>query len=98
MNVKILIKKYKDIAKEFNVAPDAVRRIANGVTWKYLGLEPLGNIKDKSIIGTNIETGETSEYPSARFAVKDGFTISGISGCCTGKQKNHRGYTWSYTQ
>lgn len=89
-------KKYIDIAKEYNIEPDAVRRIANGVTWKYLGLEPIGNIKDKPIIGTNILTGEIKKYKSARFAKEDGFDPSSISSCCTGKSKTHRGYKWEH--
>lgn len=87
--------KYKDIAKLYNISPDTPAKIAQGYSWKYLNLKPI-NRKDKEIVGTNIETGESIEYDSVRFAVIDGFSASCISGCCKGNLKTHKGYTWKY--
>ena len=86
---------YKDIANMYNMSIDTPAKIAGGHSWKYLNLTPI-NRKDKEIIGVNIITGEVLEYKSVRYAVKDGFSASCISGCCKGNLKTHKGYTWSY--
>lgn len=87
----------KDIAKIFDVQPSAVSKVINGWSWRHLGLKKL-NLKDKPIIGVNIEDGSILEYDSVRFSKKDGFSASCISNCCLGKSKSgiHRGYKWSY--
>lgn len=88
-------KLYKDIALEFGISAPEVSYIATGKKWKSLGLKGV-NSKDKPIVGINIKDGSILEYHSARFAVKDGFSLSCISMCCRGKTKKHRGYRWMY--
>lgn len=58
--------KYKDIAKMYGVIPEEVNRIAFGVVWKHLGLEPLPKLvrgsrsRGKKLIWIN----EDKPYPS----------------------------------
>ena len=35
-------------------------------------------------------------FPSTREAQRNGFKQSGVSDCCNGKRKTHKGYTWKY--
>ena len=86
---------FKDLGEMYGVYPETINRIIIGDSFKHLGLEKL-RVKDKPIVGINLTDGSILEYPSARFAVKDGFSLSCISACCTGKTKKHKGYKWMY--
>jgi hypothetical protein len=54
------------------------------------------SIPKSAVIAVNMETGETTIYPSANAAVKDGFLQASISKCCLGKRNSHKGYRWAY--
>lgn len=55
-----------------------------------------GNKPQKAVIGTNIKTGESIEFPSIREAARNGFQSSCISLCCRRISKTHSGYVWEY--
>lgn len=86
---------FQELGKMYNVYPETINRIIIGDSFKHLGLEKL-RVKDKPVVGISLTDGSILEYPSARFAVKDGFSLSCISTCCKGKTKKHRGYKWMY--
>lgn len=48
----------------------------------------------KAVIGTDLITGEQFYYASAMDAVREGFDSGGISHCCAGRMKTHKGRTW----
>lgn len=50
----------------------------------------------KSVIGTNIKTGEKIHFICLNDSLKSGFQPSCISNCCKGKRKTHKGYYWNY--
>ena len=54
-------------------------------------------MKGRSVIASNIETGEILFFESAAEAAKErGFDDSHITKCCRGRRKRHQGYSWSY--
>ena len=58
--------------------------------------EGRNNKVSKAVAGTNIKTGDTIEFHSAREAGRHGFDRGGIRSCCLGKQECHKGYTWKH--
>lgn len=50
----------------------------------------------KSIIGTNIKTGEKIYFTCLNDCKNKGFQPSCVCYCCKGKQKAHKGYIWNY--
>jgi hypothetical protein len=56
---------------------------------------PDGN-RNKAVIGTNINTGSEIALESMLDGKSYGFTPQGISACCRGKYREHKGYTWRY--
>lgn len=50
----------------------------------------------KSIVGTNIVTGEEIRFPALNMCRDMGFQPSCVSNCCQGKRDTHAGYTWRY--
>ncbi len=52
----------------------------------------------KSVIGTNIATGETIRFVCLNDCRSAGFQPSCVCNCCKGKTKTHKGYTWRYEQ
>jgi hypothetical protein len=50
----------------------------------------------KSVVGTNIETGETISFICLNDCRNEGFEPSSVCGCCKGKLRTHKGYTWRY--
>ena len=50
----------------------------------------------KSVIGTNIKTGETIIFKAINDCKKMGFQPSCVSGCCNGIRMKHKGYTWRF--
>ena len=50
----------------------------------------------KSVIGTNIKTGETIIFKALNDCKKMGFQPSCVSNCCNGIRRRHKGYTWRF--
>lgn len=105
------IKTYGSIneaGRELDISPEAIRQaVLNGCIsaesyWKYEGSE-FGTLKpDKKhrVIGTNIKTGESAEFESAREAERQtGIGHSRIMKCCKEtepKKKETGGYRWDF--
>ena len=45
---------------------------------------------------TNLKTGETKIFSSARETNKYGFQQGNVTSCCKGKLSQHKGYRWEY--
>tara|TARA_R110000824_G_scaffold321983_1_gene508765 strand:+ start:252 stop:833 length:582 start_codon:yes stop_codon:yes gene_type:complete len=56
----------------------------------------VNNKHSKAVVGTNIKTGEKIEFHSAMEAERNGFNHGNIASCCTGKVRQHKGYTWKH--
>lgn len=68
-----------------------------GYRWQYCDQKnPFVQKRKKSVIGTNVETGEIREYESAAAAERDGFRAQKVGACCLGRRKTHLGYTWKF--
>lgn len=52
--------------------------------------------RGKSVIGTNIVTGETILFVCLNDCKSAGFEPSCVCNCCQGIRKSHKGYTWRY--
>lgn len=52
--------------------------------------------KWKSVISTNLLTGEEKEYKNIVSATKDGFWDSAISRVAKGLASHHKGFSWRY--
>lgn len=50
----------------------------------------------KTVIGTNIVTGETISFVCLNDCKSAGFQPSCVCNCCQGTRKTHKGYTWRY--
>lgn len=50
----------------------------------------------RSVIGTNIKTGETVYFVCLNDSRTEGFNATCVCDCCKGKRKTHKGYTWRY--
>lgn len=50
----------------------------------------------KSVVSINIDTLEKTRYAHAYEAERFGFSRRCICDCCNGKQKTHKGRSWSY--
>ncbi len=50
----------------------------------------------KSVLRTNIKTGETKIYTRITDVIQDGFHQGHVSYCCLGKLKHHKKYYWKY--
>ena len=50
----------------------------------------------KSVIGTNIKTGEIIIFKAINDCKKMGFQPSCVSNCCNGIRQKHKGYTWRF--
>lgn len=50
----------------------------------------------RSVIGTNIETGETVYFVCLNDSRTAGFDPTCVCDCCKGKRNRHKGYTWRY--
>lgn len=48
----------------------------------------------KKVIGTKINGNEVIIFNSMQEAQRNGFNAGGISECCSGKRKFHKGYLW----
>lgn len=52
----------------------------------------------KSVIGTNIKTGEQIYFPSTMEAQRAGFRSTHVAACARGTRKTHKGYMWEYKE
>lgn len=52
----------------------------------------------RSVIGTNIKTGETISFVCLNDCAKSGFLPSCVCNCCKGIVKTHKGYRWKYSK
>jgi hypothetical protein len=53
----------------------------------------------KSVVRTNLRTGEEHVYASAKDAERDGFTLSCISRCChSSGRATHGGFAWAFKE
>ena len=50
--------------------------------------------KGRTVVGTNLETGERVVFANARAAAAQGFNYQSISNCLRNKQKSHKGFKW----
>lgn len=50
----------------------------------------------KSVVGTDIETGEKLYFICLNDCLKSGFQPSCVCNCCKGIRKTHKGYMWKY--
>ena len=50
----------------------------------------------KSVIGTNVSTGEIVRFVCLNDCRQAGFQPSCVSNCCQGKRMSHKGYIWRY--
>ena len=50
----------------------------------------------RSVVGTNIKTGETIYFVCLNDCAKAGFQTSCVCNCCKGIRKTHKGYKWGY--
>ena len=58
--------------------------------------ERMAKSKSKKVIGKSLTENKVIVLQSTRQANKFGFDQSTISKCCKGKQRQHKGYVWSY--
>ena len=50
----------------------------------------------RAVIGTDIKTGRSVEYPSIASTKEDGFSPALVTRCCQGDAEQHAGYKWRY--
>lgn len=66
-------------------------------TTKWLqNLRESNERNGRSVIGTNIETGETVCFVCLNDSRMSGFDPACVCDCCQGKRNKHKGYTWRY--
>lgn len=53
--------------------------------------------KSKTVYQYTLDGVFVRSYPSLREAERQGYNSGNISLCCSGKNKHHKGYLWSYT-
>lgn len=56
----------------------------------------VNTIKTKAVEAKCIETGNVKHYNAIKDAVVEGFSMSNIGACLSGRRKNHKGHTWKY--
>lgn len=52
--------------------------------------------KSKPVLQFTLKGEFVREWPSARECGRNGFDQSGVSACCRGEQKSHKGFIWRY--
>jgi hypothetical protein len=98
--------KYKDIAKMYGVIPEEVNRIAFGVVWKHLGLDPLPKLvrgsrsRGKKLIWIN----QDKPYPSMKKCSEDmentyniKIDVKVIAKICNGTLEEYKGQKFKFT-
>ena len=71
-------------------------RLKRTKQWLINQKNALDLVMGKSVIGTNETTGETIFFKALNDCAKSGFQPSCVSNCCTGKRKQHLGFTWRF--
>ena len=71
-------------------------RLKRTKEWLEHQKQALNRVMGKSVIGTNEITGETIFFKALNDCAKSGFQPSCVSNCCTGKRKDHLGFTWRF--
>lgn len=84
-----------------------------GFVWKFkddygqesawtpvkIGVESMAASQSKPVEAIDPKTGQVvREFSSTREAQRNGFQHTGISDCCHGKRKTHKGYMWRYKE
>ena len=66
-------------------------------TQEWLGrLRESKEKQGKTVIGTNLVTGDTIRFVCLNDCKSAGFQPSCVCNCCQGTRKSHKGYTWRY--
>ena len=52
--------------------------------------------KSKTVLQYDLEGNFIREWPSTMECERNGYKNTGISQCCLGKQKTHKGFIWKY--
>lgn len=71
---------------------------SNGRKANGLGKFGAESKSSKAVIATEISTGVETLFASGMDAVRAGFCSSGISRCCAGAIKSHKGRTWRWSE
>jgi hypothetical protein len=80
-----------------NMQYSAVRgRFKKTTQWREKAKKWLDEKMAKSVIGTNIKTGETIIFKALNDCKNMGFQPSCVSNCCNGKRMKHKGYIWRF--
>lgn len=83
------------------------RRTHGGYIWRYedanfqevavASAHPtFEKVKRKSVIGTDINTGQERRYDYVNLTAEDGFTPQSVSQCANGLRRSHKGYAWRF--
>ncbi|ECX5877027.1 hypothetical protein H0K60_004487 [Salmonella enterica] len=72
------------------------RRLAQDPEWKAKHMAAMKAKVCKTVIGTRISDGATITLTGSGEMKAQGFDSSAVFGCCRGKRKTHKGYTWRY--
>lgn len=59
-------------------------------------LREINEKNGKSVVGTNIATGEIVTFTCLNDCKKEGFQPSCVSNCCHGLRKSHKGFVWRW--
>lgn len=71
---------------------------SNGREASGLGKFGAESKSSKAVIATEISTGIETFFASGMDAVRAGFCSSGISRCCAGSIKSHKGRAWRWSE
>lgn len=71
---------------------------SNGRTANGLGKFGAESKSSKAVIATDIATGIETLFDSGMDAVRAGFSSAGISRCCAGVIRSHKGRTWRWSE
>lgn len=84
--------------KKSDATRAAISAATKGERNAMFGASGARSKRSKAVVGVSISDGSVRRYESACLAEADGFSQECISRCCTGKQKTHLGFVWSFTQ
>lgn len=82
--------------KYYQPGESATNGMYTPIAFTQCAKERIVGRERRPVIATHIETGERTLYSSILSAEGKGFTPACISACCRGRQKQHRGFLWSY--
>lgn len=72
------------------------RSYINGRVTPTKGAFSAKHPTSKAVISTDLRTGAVVRWDCAMDAVRMGFDSSGISRCCNGLSKSHKGFAWGF--